>query len=187
MLTSTCASLRSDIAHLESQLSRVQQELSSTLATTDTHAHRSTELEGTIANLKQQLSGVQELQRMYAEEKERATKYSSKVKELRVELLKVASDADKTIGEERGARQVAEREASEARKQLGLAMSKYKEKDEKVHEVCVGDHVEIMIDSVVDIVELTNAVTAGVAKVNSSVKISGSCVACCQLFQGQNH
>ena len=67
----------------------------------------------------------------------RADRAAAKVRELRSELLAVAVDADRKLGEESGARAVAEKEAAEAKKQLGRSMQKYHEKEKRVAEVPV--------------------------------------------------
>ncbi len=137
LLTSTCAVLRDDNATLEDRVTALQQEISTRRATEEA---LSRDLAATRASqdvLHHQVADYHSLQVQLQEEQARNAKSAAKVKDLRIELLKVASDADKSIGEERGARQVAEREAVEAKHQLDNAMRKYKEKEERIVEVSI--------------------------------------------------
>jgi hypothetical protein len=103
---------------------------------------------------------------------------------LRVELLNVASDADKALGEEKGARQVAEREAEEAKKQLSLAVSKYKEKEERVHEVGVWRVGKCLLPTLVISLVGVLAAAARIAEERGNVSNDGSGAAIDHFCEG---
>jgi chromosome segregation ATPase len=184
ILTSTVTSLRAGVTALRHQLASVEDELRAAGALTAAEQERNSELSHHASQLKLQVESIAELRRMYAEEKEKASKYASKVKSLRFELLNVASDADKALGEEKGARQVAEREAEEAKKQLSLAVSKYKEKEERVHEVGVWRVGKCLLPTLVISLVGVLAAAARIAEERGNVSNDGSGAAIDHFCEG---
>jgi hypothetical protein len=137
LLSNTCASLRTEVEVLREHLSQALRDTETTRQDLLQSTREYETLRVSSTQSGQLSKEIRELQQQLEQEREKLARSSAKVKELRLELLQVASDADKTIGEERGAKEVAEREAQEAKKQLARTLEKYKEKDDRLHEVRV--------------------------------------------------
>ena len=134
-VTGTCATLKEELLAAQGQIGAAQDEakvLSTTLKQVQVELSAS---EAARQAAEEDASKNRIASDALAQEKHRAQRLKEQVRELRQELLNVGYEADKRVGEERGAKEAALKEAQESKKQLEKSFQKYASRSKRVEEL----------------------------------------------------